>query len=90
MGSGPSFTKTLPVSIRTFSLWFARKTDFAYVSLINKMLRGAEAVMDPLKMAYGVKKPLEFKIDKISDLYNHQLRYYPIGKAGDVDEWGAV
>ncbi len=46
--------------------------------------------MDPLKMAYGVKKPLEFKIEKITDLYNHQLRYYPVGKTGDVDEWGAV
>jgi hypothetical protein len=54
------------------------------------MLKGGDAVMDPLKMAYGVKKPLEFKIDKIADLYNHQLRYYPVGRAGDVDEWGAV
>lgn len=35
------------------------------------MLKGGEAVMDPLKMAYGVKKPLENKMDKITDLYNH-------------------
>jgi len=29
------------------------------------MLKGGDAVMDPLKMAYGVKKPLEHKMDKI-------------------------
>jgi len=46
--------------------------------------------MDPLKMAYGVKKPLEHKVDKIKELYDNQKRYYPIDKAGDIDEWGAV
>jgi len=29
------------------------------------MLKGGDAIMDPLKMAYGVKKPLEHKMDKI-------------------------
>jgi len=29
-------------------------------------------------------------MDKITDLYNHQLRYYPVGNKGDIDEWGAV
>lgn len=51
---------------------------------------GGDAVMDPLKMAYGVKKPLEQKMDKINQLYNNQQRYYPLTKGGDVDEWGAV
>jgi hypothetical protein len=32
------------------------------------MQRGAEAVMDPLKMAYGVKKPLDMKEDRIKDM----------------------
>jgi hypothetical protein len=30
------------------------------------MQRGAESVMDPLKMSYGVKRPLDFKNEKIS------------------------
>lgn len=29
------------------------------------MQRGADLVMDPLKMAYGVKKPLQQKHDNI-------------------------
>ena len=37
-----------------------------------KMYRNnGETVMDPLKLAYGVKKPLEHKIDKIQELYNN-------------------
>jgi hypothetical protein len=30
--------------------------------------RGGDAVMDPLKMAHGVKIPLHLKQDKIEDL----------------------
>lgn len=54
------------------------------------MQRGAEAVMDPLKMAYGVKKPLELKDEKIRGLPGQQMRYYPTDKRGNLDEWGAV
>lgn len=46
--------------------------------------------MDPLKMAYGVKKPLEQKSDHIQELYNNQKRYYPTTVRGDIDEWGAL
>jgi len=31
-------------------------------------MRGGEAVMDPLKMAYGVKKPFDLKGEKISGM----------------------
>jgi len=47
-------------------------------------------IMDPLKMAYGVKKPLTDKTEKIKDLVTDQNRYYPLDKHGNVDEWGAV
>lgn len=46
--------------------------------------------MDPLKAAYGVKKPLDQKQHKISELHSNQKRYYPTSARGDVDEWGAV
>ena len=46
--------------------------------------------MDPLKMAYGVKKPLDAKSSKISELQQGQKRYYPTSARGDIDEWGAV
>jgi hypothetical protein len=32
------------------------------------MMRGSESVMDPLKMAYGVKKPLDQKEERIKEL----------------------
>ena len=51
---------------------------------------GGDAVMDPLKAAYGVKKPLDQKQQKISELHSNQKRYYPTSARGDVDEWGAV
>jgi hypothetical protein len=34
--------------------------------------------MDPLKMVYGVKKPLEEKQQSIQALYEQQKRYYPV------------
>jgi hypothetical protein len=34
------------------------------------MNRNSVAVMDPLKMVYGVKRPLEDKEEKIKDLPN--------------------
>lgn len=46
--------------------------------------------MDPLKMAYGVKRPLDTKTDHIQELLNNQKRYYPTTRTGDLDEWGAV
>lgn len=42
------------------------------------MQRGADAVMDPLKMAYGVKKPLDQKQESIQALYSQSKRYYPV------------
>lgn len=54
------------------------------------MQRGAEAVMDPLKMAYGVKKPLDQKLDKIEALPTNKQRYYPVTQHGQLNEWGAV
>ena len=48
-------------------------------------------MMDPLKIhAAGVKKPLEQKNDKIQNLYQDQMRYYPTDQKGNLDEWGAV
>ncbi len=35
---------------------------------LNNYQKGAEAVMDSLKMAYGVKNPLETKEEKIKNL----------------------
>lgn len=32
---------------------------------------GGDAVMDPLKAAYGVKKPLDQKQEKINDLQSN-------------------
>lgn len=52
--------------------------------------RGGDAVMDPLKMGHGVKKPLDQKAEKIQELQNNQKRYYPTSVTGDVDEWGAM
>lgn len=46
--------------------------------------------MDPLKMAYGVKKPLEEKVDMIKGLPQQHKRYYPVDQYGNLDEWGAV
>mgnify|MGYP006933480217 CR=1 FL=1 len=54
--------------------------------------------VDPLKYnAYGVKKPLGEKQDKIEQLELDGKRYYPKLKNGKweftlgvVDEWGAV
>lgn len=46
--------------------------------------------MDPLKMAYGVKKPLDQKQVKIKQLEENSMRYYPNDRYGNVDEWGAV
>jgi hypothetical protein len=46
--------------------------------------------MDPLKMAYGVKKPLDLKENKIKELSNQQMRYYPKDQHGNLDEWGAI
>lgn len=51
---------------------------------------GAEAVMDPLKMVYGVKKPLDLKQEAIMNLHPQGKRYYPVTKDGNLDEWGAV
>lgn len=52
--------------------------------------RGGDAVMDPLKMSYGVKRPLGDKNEHILSLLNNQQRYYPTTRTGDLDEWGAV
>ena len=52
--------------------------------------RGGDSVMDPLKMTYGVKRPLENKSDHIQGLLDQQKRYYPTTIKGDLDEWGAV
>lgn len=52
--------------------------------------QGGDAIMDPLKMAHGVKKPLQDKAEKIQQLYGEQKRYYPVDRKGQVDEWGAV
>ena len=52
--------------------------------------RGGDAVMDPLKMAYGVKRPLWDKKEHIQALIDNQQRYYPTTNTGAVDEWGAV
>lgn len=46
--------------------------------------------MDPLKMAYGVKKPLDLKEPKIKEMPNQKMRYYPVDKRGNLDEWGAM
>lgn len=46
--------------------------------------------MDPLKMAYGVKKPLDQKASQIQALQQDAKRYYPTDARGNVDEWGAV
>ena len=46
--------------------------------------------MDPLKMAYGVKKPLDQKEEAIRGLPAQQKRYYPVDQYGRLDEWGAV
>ena len=54
------------------------------------MMRGSESVMDPLKMAYGVKKPLDQKEERIKELKDNNKRYYPVDKHGNLDEWGAV
>ena len=40
--------------------------------------RGAESVMDPLKMVHGVKHPLDQQEDKIKQLPGQQKRYYPV------------
>jgi hypothetical protein len=54
------------------------------------MQRGAEAVMDTLKMAHGVKKPLQQKEERIKSLADQQKRYYPVDVRGNLDEWGAI
>ena len=46
--------------------------------------------MDPLKLTYGVKKPLNEKSERIKDYQDNNKRYYPTTIHGDVDEWGAV
>lgn len=46
--------------------------------------------MDPLKMAYGVKRPLDMKEDRIKDMPSKQMRYYPVDQRGNLDEWGAM
>lgn len=51
---------------------------------------GESPVMDPLKMAYGVKRPLGDKNEHIQSLINNQQRYYPTTRTGDLDEWHAV
>ena len=35
-------------------------------------------IMDPLKMAHGVKKPFTNKSEKIKELVDDQKRYYPL------------
>ena len=52
--------------------------------------RGSDSVMDPLKMAYGVKKPLEFKEGSIKAYPEKHMRYYPVDQHGKLDEWGAI
>ena len=46
--------------------------------------------MDTLKMAHGVKKPLQQKEERIKSLADQQKRYYPIDVRGNLDEWGAI
>ena len=47
--------------------------------------------VDPLKFhTFGVKKPMEEKQTKITQLQNNKQRYYPTDPQGNVDEWGAV
>ena len=41
-------------------------------------------------MAYGVKKPLDLKESKIKEMPNQKMRYYPVDKRGNLDEWGAM
>jgi hypothetical protein len=41
-------------------------------------------------MAYGVKKPLDQKEERIKGLKDQNMRYYPVDKYGNLDEWGAV
>jgi hypothetical protein len=40
--------------------------------------------------AFGVKKALEHKQDKIQSLVENNQRYYPTDQKGNIDEWGAV
>ena len=48
-------------------------------------------LVDPLKFhTFGVKKPLETKMDKIKHLEENNQRYYPQTHKGDIDEWAAV
>ena len=46
--------------------------------------------MDTLKLAYGVKKPLDQKEQQIKALPSQQMRYYPVNQHGKLDEWGAL
>lgn len=47
--------------------------------------------MDPLKFrSYGVKKHLDAKQEKIQQLEQQQMRYYPTDGKGNLDEWGAI
>ena len=41
-------------------------------------------------MAYGVKKPLEFKEGSIKAYPEKHMRYYPVDQHGKLDEWGAI
>ncbi len=54
------------------------------------MYKGSDAIMDPLKMHYGVKRPLQFKEERIKNLPDSNMRYYPVDVRGNLDEWGAV
>mgnify|MGYP003688271269 CR=1 FL=1 len=48
-------------------------------------------LIDPLKLgAYGVKRPLEEKQEKIRQMEANHKRYYPVDNHGQLDEWGAV
>jgi len=40
--------------------------------------------------AFGVKRPLDEKQEKINNLLEQSKRYYPTDQKGNVDEWGAV
>ena len=40
--------------------------------------------------SYGVKKPFEEKSQKIEELINNNMRYYPVLRNGKIDEWQAV
>ena len=47
--------------------------------------------VDPLKFrAFGVKKGLDEKQDKINQLHEENKRYYPTDGKGNIDEWSAV